>query len=373
MWLWPMKLWSLGPQGVKWMGAFPSPLALLLPRSISGHRAPLVTATALVNHWTQVFEERGVPEARESSQYIVAHVLGAKTFQSLSVSQRSTSITDSQQEQIGELCNRRLQRMPVQYVIGEWDFQGLTFKMTPPVFIPRPETEELVNLVLHERSQRCQEPRGKGTTDHEPHSYPLILDMCCGSGAIALSLLSKLSQSRVVAVDKGEEAIQLTRENAQRLHLENRIQIVRHDILSGVNREQLLPWGPVDFVVSNPPYIFHRDMEHLAPEILSYEDTDSLDGGEDGMRVIKEILSQAPMLLKDSGSIFLEVDPRHPELVEKWLQSQPDLDLSVSATHVDFCGKPRFLHIHKSRGAGIRSTQNVPTPQLWQLPANSSV
>ncbi|XP_074054146.1 MTRF1L release factor glutamine methyltransferase isoform X2 [Macrotis lagotis] len=311
MWLWPMKLWSLGPQGVKWMGAFPSPLALLLPRSISGHRAPLVTATALVNHWTQVFEERGVPEARESSQYIVAHVLGAKT--------------------------------------------------------------ELVNLVLHERSQRCQEPRGKGTTDHEPHSYPLILDMCCGSGAIALSLLSKLSQSRVVAVDKGEEAIQLTRENAQRLHLENRIQIVRHDILSGVNREQLLPWGPVDFVVSNPPYIFHRDMEHLAPEILSYEDTDSLDGGEDGMRVIKEILSQAPMLLKDSGSIFLEVDPRHPELVEKWLQSQPDLDLSVSATHVDFCGKPRFLHIHKSRGAGIRSTQNVPTPQLWQLPANSSV
>ncbi|XP_043835308.1 MTRF1L release factor glutamine methyltransferase isoform X2 [Dromiciops gliroides] len=348
MWLWRMKPWILGPRGVKWKGG----LYWASLRPVSGCRALLVTATALVNHWTQLFEERGVPEARESSEYIVAHVLGAKTFQSLPASQRSTPITKLQQEQIGELCARRLQRMPVQYVIGEWDFQGLTLKMAPPVFIPRPETEELVNLVLHEESQRWQEPRGKGTLGHQPRSYPLILDVCCGSGAIALSLLSRLTQSRVVAVDKGEEAVRLTRENAQRLHLENRIQIVHHDVTAGVNREQLLVWGPVDFLVSNPPYIFHRDMEQLAPEILSYEDTDSLDGGEDGMRVITEILSQAPVLLKDSGSIFLEVDPRHPELVGKWLQSCPDLGLSISATHVDFCGKPRFLHIRKSRGSG---------------------
>uniref|UniRef100_F7B9I4 peptide chain release factor N(5)-glutamine methyltransferase n=1 Tax=Monodelphis domestica TaxID=13616 RepID=F7B9I4_MONDO len=359
MWLRFMKPWGLRPRGEKWKGRLQSLLALQPLRLASGCRPPSVTARALVNHWAQLFEERGVPEARESSEYIVAHVLGAKTFQSLSASQRCAPITDLQQEQIGELCTRRLQRMPVQYVIGEWDFQGLTLKMTPPVFIPRPETEELVNLVLHEQSQRCQEFRRKRTLAHQSHSWPLILDVCCGSGAIALSLLSKLTQSRVVAVDKGEEAVQLTRENAQRLHLEDRIQIVRHDITSGVNREQLLPWGPVDFVVSNPPYIFHCDMAQLAPEILSYEDTDSLDGGENGMSVIREILSQAPMLLKDSGSIFLEVDPRHPELVEKWLQSHPDLGLSLLATHVDFCGKPRFLHIHKSRDPGSRRTQNV--------------
>ncbi|XP_020854743.1 MTRF1L release factor glutamine methyltransferase isoform X2 [Phascolarctos cinereus] len=317
MWLWRVKPWGLAPRGLKWKGGLLSPPVLLPLRPVSGCRAPSVTATALVNYWAQLFEERGVPEARESSEYIVAHVLGAKTFQSLLASQRSTSITDLQREQIGELCTQRLQRMPVQYIIGEWDFQGLTLKMAPPVFIPRPETEELVNLVLHEEFQRCQERRGRGTLDHQPHCSPVILDVCCGSGAIALSLLSRLTQSRVVAVDKGEEAVQLTRENAQRLHLENRIQIVHHDITSGVNREQLLPWGPVDFVVSNPPYIFHCDMEQLAPEILR--------------------------------SIFLEVDPRHPELVGNWLQSRPDLALSISATHVDFCGKPRFLHIHKSR------------------------
>ncbi|XP_074139447.1 MTRF1L release factor glutamine methyltransferase isoform X3 [Sminthopsis crassicaudata] len=283
-----MKLRGPGPAPVRQKGG------------PGGRGAPLGTAAALVNHWAQLFEKRGVPEARESSACIVAHVLGAKT--------------------------------------------------------------ELVNLVLHEETQRCQESRAKGTISNQLHSGPLILDLCCGSGAIALSLLSKLTQSRVVAVDKGEEAVKLTRENAQRLHLENRIHIVRHDITSGVNREQLLPWGPVDFVVSNPPYIFHRDMEQLAPEILSYEDTDSLDGGEDGMRVIKEILSQAPKLLKDSGSIFLEVDPRHPELVGNWLQSQPDLDLSILATHVDFCGKPRFLHIHKSKDTGSKGTQNLPNP-----------
>ncbi|XP_068951734.1 MTRF1L release factor glutamine methyltransferase isoform X2 [Petaurus breviceps papuanus] len=340
MWLWRVKPWGLGLRGLKWKGRFHSPLDLLPLRPVSDCRTPSMTVTALVDHWAQLFEERGVPEARESSEYIVAHVLGAKTFQSLLASQRCTSITDLQQKQIGELCARRLQRMPVQYVIGEWDFQGLTLKMAPPVFIPRPETEELVNLVLHEESQRCQESRGNNILDHQPHLGPLILDMCCGSGAIALSLLSRLTQSHAVAVDKGEEAIQLTRENAQRLCLENRIQIVHHDITSGVNREQLLPWGPVDFVVSNPPYIFHRDMGQLAPEILR--------------------------------SIFLEVDPRHPELVENWLQSRPDLDLFISATHVDFCGKPRFLHIQKSRGAGSRCTQKVPNLQLMGASSKSN-
>uniref|UniRef100_A0A8C2VF83 HemK methyltransferase family member 1 n=1 Tax=Chinchilla lanigera TaxID=34839 RepID=A0A8C2VF83_CHILA len=110
----------------------------------------------------------------------------------------------------------------------------------------------------------------------------------------------------------------------------------------------LLPWGPVDLVVSNPPYIFHQDMEQLAPEIRSYEDPVALDGGEEGMDVITSILTLAPQLLKDSGSVFLEVDPRHPELVSSWLQSRPDLHLSLAAVRRDFCGKPRFLHVQRS-------------------------
>lgn len=110
----------------------------------------------------------------------------------------------------------------------------------------------------------------------------------------------------------------------------------------------LLPWSPLDLVVSNPPYIFRKDMEQLAPEICSYEDLVALDGGDEGMDIITHILTLAPQLLNASGSIFLEVDPRHPELVSSWLQSHPDLHLSLVGVREDFCGRPRFLHVQKS-------------------------
>ncbi|XP_036733475.2 MTRF1L release factor glutamine methyltransferase isoform X1 [Manis pentadactyla] len=307
-------------------------------------RLPLVglsSAREQVSHWTAVFEKRGIPEARESSEYIVAHVLGAKTFQSLRPVLWTQPLTAWQLQCIQELSSRRLQRMPVQYVLGEWDFHGLSLKMAPPVFIPRPETEELVGWVLEEVTQR---PCARGT-----QGGPLILEVGCGSGAISLSLLSQLPKSHVIAVDKAEAAICLTCENAQRLQLQDRIQIIPFDVTLEGSWTHLLPWGPMDLVVSNPPYVFHRDMEELAPEILSYEDPVALDGGEEGMGIITHILALAPRLLKDSGSIFLEVDPRHPELVDSWLQSRPDLPLRLVAVRRDLCGRPRFLHIRRSR------------------------
>ncbi|XP_057562444.1 MTRF1L release factor glutamine methyltransferase isoform X2 [Hippopotamus amphibius kiboko] len=184
--------------------------------------AGLLSATELVSHWTAVFEKRGIPEARESSEYIVAHVLGAKTFQSLRPELWTQPLTPSQLQYIQELSSYRLQRMPVQYILGEWDFQGLSLKMVPPVFIPRPETEELVEWVLEEVTQGSRVVGAQGS--------PLILEVGCGSGAISLSLLSRLPQSRVIAVDKGEAAICLAHENAQRLCLQDRIRIVPFDM-----------------------------------------------------------------------------------------------------------------------------------------------
>ncbi|XP_058144595.1 MTRF1L release factor glutamine methyltransferase isoform X5 [Dasypus novemcinctus] len=257
--------------------------------------AGLVSATELVSHWTAVFEERGIPEARESSEYIIAHVLGAKTFQSLRPALWTQPLNPRQLRCIQELSSRRLQRMPVQYILGEWDFRGLNLKMAPPVFIPRPETE-----------------------------------------------------SQVIAVDKGEAAIRLTHENARRLQLQDRIRIVPLDVTLEGSWAHLLPWAPMDLIVSNPPYVFHWDMEQLPPEICSYEDPGALDGGEEGMDVIAHILALAPQLLKNSGSIFLEVEPRHPDLIGSWLQSQPHLCLDLVTVRRDFCGRPRFLHIQKS-------------------------
>ncbi|XP_051061057.1 MTRF1L release factor glutamine methyltransferase isoform X2 [Phodopus roborovskii] len=274
--LWGRILWTLlcGPGGRR--GA-PQGWGLNSWKSHSSLPG-MLSATRVVRHWTQVFEERGIPEAQESSEYIVAHVLGAKT--------------------------------------------------------------ELVEWVLEEVVQRPPALVAQ--------SGPLILEVGCGSGAIALSLLSQLPQSRVIAVDKEEAAVSLTRENAQRLQLQERIRILPLDVTSEGCWTHLLPWGPVDLVVSNPPYVFHKDMGQLAPEICSYEDLVALDGGEEGMDIITHILTLAPRLLNASGSIFLEVDTRHPELVSSWLQSRPDLHLSLVAVRKDFCGRPRFLHVQKS-------------------------
>ncbi|XP_014808987.1 PREDICTED: hemK methyltransferase family member 1 isoform X2 [Calidris pugnax] len=310
------------------------------PRQSCSARPGLVTATDMVNYWQKVFETNGIPEARESSEYIVSFVLGAKT--SLNSKSLHTPLTALQQEQIQQLSNKRLERMPVQYVLGEWDFQDLTLKMRPPVFIPRPETEDLISLVVEEESRKCE--KNSGLCFPVPAPHPVILEIGCGSGAIALSLLRKLPQSQVIAVDKEKAAVDLTRENAHRLQLQDRIHVLHYDVSYG-SAEQLLLWGPVDFIVSNPPYVFHKDMASLDAEILRYEDLDALDGGDDGMRVIKTILALAPSLLKDSGSVFLEVDPRHPNMVENWLQAHPSLLLVLRAIHKDFCGKPRFLHI----------------------------
>ncbi|XP_049682911.1 MTRF1L release factor glutamine methyltransferase [Accipiter gentilis] len=313
-------------------------------RQSCGARPGLVTATDVVNYWQKVFETNGIPEARESSECIVSFVLGAKTFQSLNSKSLHGPLTAVQQEQIQQLSNKRLERMPVQYVLGEWDFQDLTLKMKPPVFIPRPETEDLVSLIVEEESRKRE--KNSGLCFPVPIPHPVILEIGCGSGAIALSLLCKLPQSRVIAIDKKEAAVDLTRENAQRLQLQEKIHILHHDV-SYSSAEQLLVWGPIDFIVSNPPYVFHEDMASLDAEILCYEDLDALDGGDDGMKIIKTILALAPSLLKDSGSVFLEVDPRHPNMVENWLQAHPNLLLILRAIHKDFCGKPRFLHIQK--------------------------
>ncbi|XP_027496596.1 hemK methyltransferase family member 1 [Corapipo altera] len=341
------RLLSLSPQHVPGRLS-PSEAGVLSPNQLSLRQScsagpGLLTATDMVNYWQKVFEINGIPEARESSQYIVSFVLGAKTFQSLNSKSLHTPLTAMQQEQIQQLSNRRLERMPVQYVLGEWDFQDLTLKMRPPVFIPRPETEDLVSLVVEEESQKCA-----NSSPCFPVSvpHPVILEVGCGSGAVALSLLCKLPQSQVIAMDKEEAAVDLTRENAHRLQLQERIHIIHQDV-SHSSAKQLLLWGPIDVIVSNPPYVFHEDMASLDAEILRYEDLDALDGGDDGMRVIKTILALAPSLLKDSGSVFLEVDPRHPDMVEHWLQAHPNLPLTLRAIHKDFCGKPRFLHIQK--------------------------
>ncbi|KAG8271642.1 HemK methyltransferase member 1 [Homalodisca vitripennis] len=137
--------------------------------------------------------------------------------------EQNRELTEDQEKQIRTLCECRLARMPVQYIIKEWDFRDLQLTMSPPVFIPRPETEQLVDLVLE-----AAPPDG------------LFLEIGCGSGAICLSLLKALPKARVVAVDQSKMACQLTSDNALRNDLTSNLQIIQNEEQETFNHSNTL-------------------------------------------------------------------------------------------------------------------------------------
>ncbi|CAL8338351.1 unnamed protein product [Merluccius merluccius] len=297
-----------------------------------------MTASQALDLWRRHFEERGVAEPDHSSQYIVAHVLGAKTIESLGQEKLNKLLRYDHVERLWELCIKRLSRMPVQYVIEEWDFRDLTLKMRPPVFIPRPETEELVELVLTDL-------QGIQDTGMHGECQLTCLEVGCGSGAITLSLLKGLPRLRAIALDQSKHAVDLTRENAVRLGLEDRLQTHHVDVMK--EPEVLLSLSDsFSTLVSNPPYLFSEDVTFLEPEILGFEDHAALDGGEDGLDVIKQILTAAPKILSIHGHVYLEVDPRHPPLIQQWVKDNVK-GLSYVDTRHDITNRPRFCILRR--------------------------
>ncbi|XP_028855405.1 MTRF1L release factor glutamine methyltransferase isoform X2 [Denticeps clupeoides] len=242
-------------------------------------------------------------------------------------------LSDRQTQRIWELCTQRITRKPVQYVIEEWDFRDLTLKMRPPVFIPRPETEELVRLVLDDLQKQGV---GDGLR---------FLEVGCGSGAISLSLLHSMPQLRGVALDQSQEAVDLTKENAHRLGLSDRLEVLHLDLIKDEDLV-LRRCAPVQLLVSNPPYLFTEDMNALAPEVYRFEDHAALDGGQEGMCVIDQILTLASELLSEQGHVYLEVEPRHPPIIRNRLQ-QRIMGLEYVVTHYDISNRPRFCVLQR--------------------------
>uniref|UniRef100_A0A3B5PV69 HemK methyltransferase family member 1 n=1 Tax=Xiphophorus maculatus TaxID=8083 RepID=A0A3B5PV69_XIPMA len=334
-----------------------------------------ITALQALDVWKRHFVENGVTEPEQSSQYIIAHLLGAKTIESVEQQRLAEFLSKEETQQVWRLCSKRLSRMPVQFVIEEWDFRDLTLKMRPPVFIPRPETEELVELVLTDLQNH------PGSTE----TPPTCLEVGCGSGAISLSLLKSLPQGAVTgmltrefgrgsrrtsedvtfqflsfhflvktcriswleafALERSQDAVDLSRENASRLGLQDRLKVYHMDVIKDAEQMPGL-FSSISVLVSNPPYLFSEDMATLEPEISRFEDRAALDGGEDGLNVIRQILTLAPDFLSNRGRIYLEVDPRHPALIRRWVEDNVE-ELRFVETRQDVSGKPRFCILQK--------------------------
>lgn len=240
------------------------------------------TTLAVLDWTTQRFTEAGIAAARLEAQLLLAHVLGCSRVQLYTGFDKPLG----EQELAGyrELIKRRLGGEPVAYLLGEQEFWALPFYVDSSVLVPRPDTETVIEVA---RALR------------DPAAPCRVLDLCTGSGAIAISLAKELPGAQVVATELSPEAVAIARRNAERNALAERVEIRAGDLFAPVAGERF------DLIVSNPPYIATAVIATLAPEVRR-EPVIALDGGPDGLRFYDRICAAAPAHLLPGGALVLE-------------------------------------------------------------------
>ncbi len=264
-------------------------------------------------------EASEVPEAELQAKYLLWHITGMNGAAWLM--RREESIPDEVAAEYATLVERRCKREPLQQITGEQEFMGLCFHVNKDVLIPRQDTEHLVMLAL----EKC-----KGAD---------VLDVCTGSGCIAISLAKLGEPKSVTAVDISEQALSVAKENA--LRLEADVHFAKSDMFSAVE-------GEFDVIVSNPPYIPPEQLRELMPEVREYEPRLALYGGEDGLDFYRVLAKEAPKHLRvGEGSrgayLMLEIGFDQGESVAGLLR---DAGFENVEVHRDYAGLDRVVTGH---------------------------
>ncbi|GHV55003.1 release factor glutamine methyltransferase [Spirochaetia bacterium] len=249
------------------------------------------------------------------------------------------SISEENYRSFQALLERRLSGECVAYILGRKEFRGLEFTVTPAVLVPRPDTETLVEAALEKLATE------DGSTDNRVK----ILDLCTGSGAVAISLKHELPRLEVWASDISEATLEIARANATRL-LGGRplgtelaapaepIHFFQGDLFAPLKNPSLLPTH-YSLIVSNPPYVCTGEIEGLSPEVRR-EPLLALDGGEDGLDLIRRIIAEAPAHLLPGGWLLLEADPRQMKAIAALLETKGYKKIQ---TYRDLSGQERVI------------------------------
>jgi release factor glutamine methyltransferase len=206
------------------------------------------------------------------------------------------TLTGTEVERLAALVRRRARREPFAQIVGRREFYGLNLAIDRRVLTPRPETELLVEEGL--RIVEEMQARGVGGL--------LVVDVGTGSGAIALAVATHAPAARVIGVDVSGEALEVARTNHAALDLTSHVNFVRADLLGWLRR-------PVDLVLANLPYLPTERIPDLMPEVARYEPRAALDGGADGLDLVRRLLGEVACLVRPGGSILLELDPEQVE------------------------------------------------------------
>lgn len=268
-------------------------------------------------------ESHGVEEASLEADLFLMKALGIDRSRLYSSPDRPVTLEERQT--LARDLARRFNGEPWPYISGYREFYGLNLRVNSRVFIPRPETELVVDLAL----EFARELAGSFPADRPIR----IADVCTGSGAIAIALAVHLPQAVVYATDISTQALETARLNCQDHGVEQRVTILEGDLLSQMQ-------GPFDLVVSNPPYISRGDIPYLAREVRT-ETLVSLDGGEDGLEIIRSLVPQAISKLSRPGGLIMEISPEQGEEVCSLIRSVvSDGDCTL---HKDLAGRQRVV------------------------------
>lgn len=260
------------------------------------------------NEASSFLERAGVSEAKSNVELLLRHVLGLSGAAYLAALRDPFPQDKAALWQ--EVIERKAKGEPAQYIIGEQEFYGLSFKVTPAVLIPRPETELLVEAVIEAGDEVWSRQRSSTTTSSsslrevkldqfDTQLFPKVVDIGTGSGAIAAAVKHLRPQWQVEASDISPEALQVARENVATLGLD--VSFRQGDLLAPFTGEM------VDIVISNPPYIPASDIEELQPEVRDYEPRGALDGGDDGLNPYRIMMEQLPLLAQPPKVIGFEL------------------------------------------------------------------
>ncbi len=276
----------------------------------------------------------GVLEFRVEAEVLLRHMLGIDRSEFLALVYGSDlGLTASQSLQLQSLLTRRLSGEPLAYIVGHREFYGLDLHVTDDVLIPRQETELLVDIVL-EFYRKAR--RGRFQTC--PYQ-PMVVDVGTGSGGLALAIATHARTANLVATDISQDALDVARRNAINLGLSDRVEFIHGDMLSPIQ-------GPIDVIVSNPPYIPSDKIEGLAVEVRQ-EPRIALDGGIDGLDPLRRLFAQTSGKLATGGVLIVELMPEQMDRAETLAVETMGHGIEVTS-HKDLMGNKRALVVRRS-------------------------
>lgn len=275
------------------------------------------TVLAVLDWTAKKFAERAIEPARLEAQVLLAHALGCTRVQLYTGFDKP--LGDAELTKIRDLIKRRLAGEPMAYLTGEQEFWSLPFAVDRRVLVPRKDTETLIEAVLASVGDRAAPLRG--------------LDLGAGSGAIVVTLARELPSSRWWATDISPDAAALARANADRHGVADRVTIEVGDLLAPV-----ASLAPFDLVVSNPPYVRTSDIASLSPEVRA-EPILALDGGPDGLAVLRRLITSLPAAVAPAGLVALEHGADQGPAVRALLDATSAF--TPAETRPDLAARPR--------------------------------